>query len=338
MLAEPTILPVPLQSEESSLALAIAELGDAAREYAEAARSYNTRRAYRADWMDFQTWCNRRGLTWLPALPETVALYISERAGSLKTSSIRRRLSSISQAHQEAGYDTPTAAAGVRQVWKGICNTNGTSQEGKAPAVAAEIVRMLDAVPTSILTSNPRARELLIARDRALLLLGFLGAFRRSELVALTTEDLRIGSSGMTVQIRRSKTDQAGEGQQLAILYQPDQRHCAIRCVKSWLKAASIESGPVFRAVDRHGRMGAAALAPHTVARVVKRTARLAGLDEERYSGHSLRAGLATSAAAAHADDRAIMRQTRHRDRKTLDKYVREASLFRDNVTGLVRI
>lgn len=291
------------------------------RGYLDAAQARSTRAGYRADLAHFTSWCEARGLASLPAEPATVARYLADIAPRYKVATLERRLAAISQAHQARGLDTPTRALAVRKVLGGIKRTHGTAQHGKAPVLPADLramVAQLDESPAGL-------------RDRALLLLGFAGAFRRSEVVALAVEDLQFRRDGLVVTLRRSKTDQEGEGQTKAIPRGRDRTLCPVRALQAWLAAAQIAEGPVFRPVDRHGNIAAAAIAPFHVARLVKRLAEGAGLDPADYGGHSLRAGLVTAAAQAGAEERDIMRQTGHKSERTLRKYIREADLFRDN-------
>ena len=197
------------QAETLNLPVSLAGYRDQATDYARQAKSKNTRRAYASDWDNFARWCQPYGFVPLPAQPQTVALYLTALADALKPSTLGRRLATISQVHQAAGHETPTTAAPVRLVWAGIRRAKGTEQQGKAPAVTAEMRRMVDALDD----------RLIGVRDRALLLLGFAGAFRRSELVALDVADVHAGHDGLTVVIRKSKTDQEGQGRKVGIPY-----------------------------------------------------------------------------------------------------------------------
>lgn len=297
-----------------------------AREYIGQAKAENTKRAYRADWADFSAWCAARALPALPAAPETVALYLTERAETLKASTLQRRLAAISQAHQATGFETPTKAAAVKLVWAGIRRSKGVAPEGKAPAVTADVRAMVAALPDNLLG----------LRDGALLLMGFAGAFRRSELVSLNREDIEVGQEGAIVTVRRSKTDQEGEGRKVGIPYGARPETCPVQALLVWLEASGITEGPVFRSVNRHGRLQPGRLSDRAVALAVKRRAKACGLDPARYAGHSLRAGLATSAAAAGVQERAIMAQTGHRSEKMVRRYIRDGSLFRENAAAAV--
>lgn len=305
---------------------ALATLAEQARDYMSQAKAENTMRAYRADWQDFTGWCAESGVNALPASSETLALYLAARADGCKVSTLQRRLSAISQAHALAGYDSPTKSAAVRLVWQGIRRAKGIAQEGKAPALTADIRRMVVALPDGILG----------IRDRALLLLGFAGAFRRSELVALDRSDVELTREGVTVTIRRSKTDQEGVGRKVGIPYGSNPDTCPVRALAGWLEASGITEGALFRSLNRHGHILADRLSDKGVARVVKRAAEAAGLDPANYAGHSLRAGLATSAAAAGVSERAIMQQTGHKSVGMVRRYIRDGSLFRENAAASV--
>lgn len=296
-----------------------------AKEFAAQAKAANTLRAYRSDWQDFTGWCEAHDLPALPAAEETVALYVADLAERVRTSTIQRRLSAIAQAHKTAGHASPTRGR-VSLVWQGIRRAKGTAQKGKAPARTEEIramVATLDRDPAGV-------------RDRALLLLGFAAALRRSELVGLDAADLAFAHDGLTVTLRRSKTDQEGAGQKVGVPYGSHPETCPVRAVRAWLEAAGIVGGPVFRSIDRWGHVGDGRLSDRGVALVVKRAAERAGLDPDAYAGHSLRAGLATAAAAAGVNERVIAQQTRHKSLPMLRRYIREGSLFRENAAAEV--
>lgn len=295
-----------------------------ANEYMAAAKSANTLIAYRKDWQDFEQFCVLAGLNSLPASPDTVVAYLVALADTHKVSTLERRIASISQAHQAAGFNSPTSDMAVRVLMQGIRREKGTAPECKAPAVTADIKAMVSTLPDGLLG----------IRDRALLLVGFAGGFRRSELVALDVENLEFKREGLVINLRRSKTDQEGQGRKVAIPYGSNCDTCPVRSLQLWLEASGISSGPVFRSVNRHGKLQANRLSDKAVALVVKRTAEAAGLDSSKYSGHSLRAGMATSAAAAGVSERAIMNQTGHRSQAMVRRYIREGNLFNDNAAA----
>ena len=300
--------------------LAAAEI-DAALSFAEQEKSAGTRRAYRADWRIFAAWCAERGLDPLPATPETVARFLSAQANEgAKASTIGRRAAAIGYAHKLAGHsEPPTNAEMVKSVMRGIRRAIGAAPKQKAPATADLVRAMLDACPDTLQGK----------RDRALLALGFAGAFRRSELVALEVADLAEVPDGLRVTVRRSKTDQEGLGQEIAI--PRGYRLRPVEAVQAWLAAAEISSGPVFRPVLKGGRVQAEPLTAHSVAAIVKRYAELAGLDPAQFAGHSLRAGFITSAADSGAALLRIADQSRHKSLDVLRGYVRRADMFKDH-------
>lgn len=305
----------------------IANLAEQAHDYIARAKADNTLKAYRTDWADFTTWCEARGMKAMPAEASTVALYLTAliRAGR-SHSTLQRRISAISQAHQAARQENPTRSADVKVLMAGIRRTHGTAQVGKAPAVIEDVRLMVRALPSSLLGD----------RDRALLLVGFAGAFRRSELVGLDVADVNLTRDGAIVTLRRSKTDQEGQGRKVGIPYGSRPDTCPVRALERWLEVSGLSEGPLFRPITRHGHMQPERLSDKAVALVVKRYAEAAGLDPAKYAGHSLRAGLATSAAAAGASERAIMAQTGHRSVNMVRRYIRDGSLFRENAAATV--
>jgi integrase len=313
----------------------IEELYSSAQAFAEQAKSPQTKRAYQSDWADFTGWCAMHHLHPLPASPETIALYLTERAETLKISSLRRRLTAISQIHQVRGLEFNAGHAAIRSVWSGIRRAKGTASEGKAP-VRVDDLKMI------ILT---RPKSLKGLRDIALISLGFSGAFRRSELVSLNVGDLDFVPEGLKVNLRKSKTDQEGEGMLKSVPFGNNERTCCVRAVQRWLQASHIESGPIFRPINRHGQIRPRRLTDHAVAVILKESLaeslRIQGVPERiiteqvaKFSGHSLRAGYVTSAAAEGAEEHTIMRQTGHKRVDTLRRYIREGDLFRNHPLG----
>ena len=299
------------------------------RAYLHNTRAPNTYKAYAADWKHFEAWCAGHGLAALPAAPPAVMLYLGELGGEgKKLSTIGRRLAALAQVHRAAGCESPTEHRAVRELLAGMRRTHGTAARGKEPLLSEDLRAILRELGDPL-------RDL---RDRALLLVGFAGAFRRSELAGIQAEDLRYVPEGLVIDLRRSKSDQEGEGREVPIPFGSRPETCPVGALRAWTAAANLKSGPVFRAISRHGRVSTRALTPTAVALLVKERAIAAGLDPALYSGHSLRAGFATSAALGGAPEWAIMKQTGHRSRAMLDRYVRLASRFRSNAvsfTGL---
>jgi site-specific recombinase XerD len=292
-----------------------------AREFIRASKAENTLRGYRADWRNFCESCDSHHLGPLPASPDIVAAYIAECAGRLKVGSVQRRLNAIAEAHKAVGLESPTHHAMVTNTMKGIRRTRGTAPAQKAPALTDDIRAMVDATDVGIIG----------VRDRALILAGFAGAFRRSELVGLDVEDCAFGKDGLTIMLRRSKTDQDSAGRKVGIPYGSNPETCPVRVLQSWLELAGISTGPMFRSISRHGQVQSERLSGIDVARVVKKLAQRAGLDPAKYAGHSLCAGHATSAAIAGASERSIMNQTGHRSVQMVRRYIRDGNLFREN-------
>lgn len=297
-----------------------------ARAYARASRAASTLRAYRGDWEHFRAWCAGYGANALPSIPQTVALYLAALARTHRPGTITRRLTAITRAHAAAGYPTPASMdhPQVRETLQGIRRTLGVAQQRKTALRTPALRKALAVLPSGLAG----------LRDRALLLTGFAGGLRRANLAALAVEDLAWSDEGVTVTLRRSKTDQQGEGSVVALAPGRRPETCPVIALRAWLAAARITTGPLFRAVDRHGRFRdparARALHPDSVAAILKRALAAAGYDPADYAGHSLRAGFATEAARGGATVWDIMRQTGHRSPATVARYIREAELFRD--------
>ena len=302
---------------KSGIALLTAADQAAIHDYALAEKSAATRRAYRSDFAAFTAWCAGRELEPIPAAPETVAAFIADQANAgFRASTLGRRVAAIAYAHALAGLEPPTSSKAVRVVLGGARRKIGTRPTQKAPATAERIAAMLADLPDT-LTGK---------RNHALIALGFAGAFRRSELVALEVSDLAFEPEGMRVHIRHSKTDQEGRGQEIAIPRGTKLR--PVKAVQDWMEAAGIKDGPLFRSIDRHGIVGNA-LSAQSVALIVKQHADRAGLDPREFAGHSLRAGFLTSAAEAGADVLRMMEVSRHKRVETVQGYVRRANGFK---------
>jgi site-specific recombinase XerD len=299
-------------------ALTTAEI-DATMTYAQAEKSAATRAAYASDWRDFAAWCAGKGATPLPAHVGIVAAYLSHLADSgRKASTIGRRAAAIGYHHKMAGHEPPTGSEAVKAVLRGIRRTIGAAAQGKSPATADVLTTMLALCPATLAGH----------RDRALLALGFAGALRRSELCGLEVADLTGVPDGLRVRIRRSKTDQEGQGAEIAI--PRGYRLRPVEAVQTWLAAAEISAGPVFRPVLKGGRVQDVPLSPFSAARVVKKYAQRAGLDPAAYAGHSLRSGFLTSAAESGASIWKMTEVSRHRSVDVLRGYIRRVDMFRE--------
>lgn len=284
----------------------------------------STRKAYSADWRDFETWCAAHGLPSLPSTPETVALYIADCSTRLAPATIARRLASITKAHQAAGCGNSPASTRhfvVSEVLKGARRTLGVAQRCKDPLLADDIRRLIGACPPGLLG----------LRDRALVLIGFAGAFRRSELASIDVSDLAFSGCGLVIRLGPSKTDQEGAGREVAIPFGEHPETCPVRTLREWLTVAAIGQGAVFRGVDRHGRLSAHRLHSDSIGTILKRAAARCGMDPTNIAGHSMRAGMATQAARNGASERIIAKTTGHRSQRTLERYIRSGHLFLEN-------
>jgi site-specific recombinase XerD len=300
---------------------ALLDLAETAKQYIDQSLSFATRKAYAGDFKIFSAWCAAHSVPALPAAPETVALFLANQArAGVAASTLNRRLAAIKCAHEAQGHATPTAHKGVTAALKGIRRAKGTAPVKKKAATADLVKEMVRRCPDT-LTGK---------RDRALLLLGFAGAFRRSELVALTVNDLAFVDDGLRVTIRKSKTDQEGAGQVIAIPH-GSLLFCPVAALRNWLAVASIEAGAIFRAVGKGGRIRQAALSDKSVAKRVKHYAGQVGLNAADFAAHSLRAGFVTSAAEAGASIFKMAEVSRHRSTDVLAGYVRSANLFKDH-------
>lgn len=303
-------------------------LSDLADALAENLVAASTKRAYTHDWSHFARWCMEQRRESLPADPDTVRLYLTDHAETYRPATLGRRLVAICRAHKEAGHEPPTRAESVRNQLRAIRRTQGTAQARKTALTVEQLREMMASLPTG----TPAGQ-----RDRALLLLGFAGAFRRSELVGLDVADLSIQPQGLLITLRRSKTDQEGQGRTIGIPQGVNEATCPVRAYLAWIaviKAAGIKSGPLFRSIDRHGNVSSRRLTGESAAAVVKKAVTAIGLDADPYAGHSLRAGLVTEAARQGIPDHKIMAQTGHKSRKMLDRYIRDSQVFRNNAAG----
>jgi site-specific recombinase XerD len=292
-----------------------------AAEIASHARSTNTVRAYRNDWAHFSSWCNAMSLQALPALPRTVALYLAAHKDHYAMATLNRRLSAIAAAHRMADHPFDTRCRELTLVMDGLRRTKTVRQ------------RQVTALTTPLLKRalGTASESLAERRDRSLALLGMAAALRRSEIVALEVSDLTYSPEGVRIVIRRSKGDQVGEGQVIAIA-RTNSKLCPVANLQAYLRQAAITEGRVFRAVDRHGNLKTS-MTDQSVALIVKKLTGRAGLEGD-YSGHSLRAGFATQAARSGVEERKIAMTTRHKNMDVLRKYIREGNLFASAVTS----
>ncbi len=326
--------------ENASTAL----IADVARTdfYIDASLAPETKRAYRSDWGRFDGWARSRGLNPEDDHPPAVAVYLATLADAgKKLSTVDRALSSISFAYLSLGYETPRISPVVRRVMKGVRRTLGREQDRASPILPDDLRRMVE---TGCKTRNPGLAHdersirrydnstLRAARDRALLTVGFAGAFRRSELSALEWRDIELVDEGLKVTIRKSKTDQERRGQTIGLPYGGHLQTCPVRSLMTWKEAMGGDTaeGPIFRAITHTGAMSSRPISPRAIAKIIQRTARAAKVNG-RISGHSLRAGLATAAAKAGKPTHVIMRQTRHKTVEMIMRYIRDEGIWDEN-------
>src|SRR5262249_55372647 len=241
----------------------------------------NTRRAYATDWNQYRNWCQKRSRVPLPGSAETLSAYLTALARTHAIATLRRRLTTVVKIHRIAGKPDPTQDPKVKQLWRGILRSKGEAQRGKKPLLLTDLRKIVDALPKTLQGD----------RDRALLLLGFAGGLRRNELVALDVEDLEEAEEGLVIHLWQSKTDQTGKGMKKGIPFGKMRKTCPVRAIATWLRAAEIDKGPVFRAVTKHDLPRRSRLSAQSVALVVKKAFHLIGKRPKDYAGHSLRSG-----------------------------------------------
>lgn len=299
----------------------LVQLYERSRETRRSSKAKGTLRAYASCIRSFEAWCKASGMQALPASPDTVVMFVeAERAAGRKVSTIETKLAAIRFLHLKAGHLSPTTSEMVIEEMEGLRREIGIAPLKKKAATAALVAGMIEHVPADTLKGK---------RDRALLLLGFSGALRRSELVGLNVEDLEIGQDGITLTIRKSKTDQQGAGQIIGI---PNgERMRPVEAITEWLEASGITEGAIFRPIAKGGKMDDARLSDRSVANLVKHYAQASGLDVADFSGHSLRAGYITTAAENGVAEGSIMDQSRHKDVRTVRGYVRKTNLFKNH-------
>ena len=283
-------------------------------------KAKNTLRAYKADYKDFDIFCSKNNFQSMPADPKILSLYLTHLSKNSKFSTLKRRLASISSIHRIKGHYIDIKHPIIIENLLGIKRNKGTKQTSKKPLLINEIKLIIDVI------NNSNIKLLRRIRDKALILLGFSGGFRRSELVNLEYEDLDFVSEGVKIFIKRSKTDQSGEGMTKALPYFPTATYCPVENLKTWLTHSNIKNGKIFNISDK------------SVAIIIKKYANLAGLDARKYAGHSLRSGFATSTAEKGAEERSIMAMTGHKSNQMVRRYIQEANLFKNNALNKIKI
>ena len=283
-------------------------------------KSINTLRAYQSDYNDFSLFCSKNGFQVMPTQPKILALYITHLASYSKYSTLKRRLASISIIHKTKGHYIDTKHPIIVENLMGIKRTNGSNQKGKKPILINDLKLLIKAIDES------KEKNIRKIRDKALVLTGFSGGFRRSELVDIEYEDIEFVEEGVKIFVKRSKTDQSGEGMTKAIPYFDNINYCPVKALNKWLVEAQLKDGKIFNISDK------------SVALVIKKYANYAGLDASKYAGHSLRSGFATSTAESGAEERNIMAMTGHKSTEMVRRYIKEANLFKNNALNKIKI
>ena len=282
-------------------------------------KSANTLRAYQSDFKDFSAFCVKNGLTSMPTEPKILSLYLTHLSATSKFSTLKRRLASISVIHRLSGHYIDTKHPMITENLMGIKRVKGSYQKAKKPILINDLKSIVNVIDKD---QNEKRR----AKNRALILVGFAGGFRRSELVAILFEDIDFVPEGVKIFIKRSKTDQSGEGMTKGIPYFSNSDYCPVISLKNWLEKSEIKSGKIFDISDK------------SVALTIKKYTAIAGLDSNKYSGHSLRSGFATSAAELGAEERSIMAMTGHKTSQMVRRYIQEANLFKNNALKKIKI
>ena len=283
-------------------------------------KSANTLRAYQSDYSDFSLFCSKNGFQSMPTKPKILALYLTHLSSNSKYSTLKRRLASISILHKMKGQYIDTKHPVVMENLMGIKRTIGSNQKGKKPLLISDLKLLVKAIHQS------SEKDLRKTRDKSLILIGFSGGFRRSELVDIEFEDIEFVKQGVKIFVKRSKTDQSGEGMTKAIPYFDNENFCPAKALKKWIEEADIKNGKIFNISDK------------SVALIIKKYANYAGLNANKYAGHSLRSGFATSTAESGAEERNIMAMTGHKTTEMVRRYIKEANLFKNNALNNLKI
>jgi site-specific recombinase XerD len=298
----------------------------------QSSKATNTVRAYKSDFKDFGLFCAQNGFKALPSDPKIVSLYLTYLSTKdNKMSTLKRRLVSIGVIHKLKGHYLDTKHPSIIENVMGIKRRKGSIQKGKKPILINDLKLIIDVIDQQ---QNEDIKKL---RDRSIILIGFSGGFRRNEIVALDYEDLNFVSEGLKIDIKRSKTDQFGEGSKKALPYFDNSQYCPVVSLQKWIKISKINSGSLFRRFSKGSKLSENRLTDQTVALLIKAYLQLAGIDSKNYSGHSLRSGFATSAAESGAEERSIMTMTGHKSTEMVRRYIKEANLFKNNALNKIK-
>ena len=299
----------------------------------QSSKANNTLRAYKSDFNDFSLFCVKNGFKSLPSDPKVVSLYLTYLSSKdAKMSTLKRRLVSIGVIHKLKGHYLDTKHPSIIENIMGIKRRKGSIQLSKKPILINNLKELINAI------DKQKKEEIKKFRDRSIILIGFSGGFRRNEIVSLDYEDLDFVTEGLKINLRRSKTDQFGEGFKKALPYFDNSQYCPVVSLKKWIEVSKITSGPVFRRFTKGSRLSNNRLTDQTVALLIKEYLKLAGIDSKNYSGHSLRSGFATSAAESGVEERNIMAMTGHKSTEMVRRYIKEVNLFKNNALNKIKI
>jgi site-specific recombinase XerD len=317
----------------SELITDIKKLQDETLKNLKNSKSANTVRAYKSDFEDFSLFCVKNGFKSLPTDPKIVSLYLTYLSSKdVKPSTIKRRLVSIGVIHKMKGHYLDTKHPIIVENFMGIRRLKGVIQNGKKPILISDLKQIIDVINKQ---EEPDIKKL---RNKALLLVGFAGGFRRNELISLNLEDLDFVFEGLKINIKRSKTDQFGEGFIKGIPYFDNYLYCPVKNLKNWLNVSKLKKGPVFVRFSKGSNLTNIRLTDQSVALIIKDYLAKAGIDNKNYSGHSLRSGFATSAAEAGAEERSIMAMTGHKTSQMVRRYIRDANIFKNNALNKIKL
>ena len=296
-------------------------------------KSVNTVSAYKSDFNDFGLFCVQSGFKALPTEPKIVSLYLTYLSTkNVKFSTIKRRLVSIGVIHRMKGQYLDTKHPIIVENLMGIKRRKGTIQKGKKPILINNLKKLIDVI------NEEKIEDINKLRDKSILLIGFAGGFRRNEIVSLDKEDLEFVFEGLKITVKRSKTDQFGEGLTKGIPYFEKVSYCPVATLQKWINISKITKGPLFRKISKGSRLLENRLTDQTVALIIKKYLNKSGIDSSNYSGHSLRSGFATSAAESGAEERNIMAMTGHKTTQMVRRYIQEANLFKNNALNKIKI
>ena len=299
----------------------------------QSSKSNNTVRAYNSDFNDFGLFCAQNGFKSLPSEPKIVSLYLTYLSTKdAKMSTLKRRLVSIGVIHRLKGHYLDTKHPSIIENIMGIKRRKGSIQLAKKPILISNLKKLINAI------DEQDKEEIKKFRDRSLILIGFSGGFRRNEIVSLDYDDLDFVSEGLKINLRRSKTDQFGEGFTKALPYFDNSQYCPVVSLKKWIEISQIKSGPLFKRFTKGSKLSNNRLTDQTVALLIKKYLKLAGIESQNYSGHSLRSGFATSAAESGAEERSIMAMTGHKSTEMVRRYIKEANLFKNNALNKMKL